>query len=139
VARIAEGSIGRALALVEGEGLDLYRQMIKLLEAAPKFDTAALHSFTDKVGGDEEKSRTVEALFMRWLATAAGRGAKAAVEAVAGEAALGERLVAAAGLDRWLDLWDRTARSFERGEAVNLDRKQVLLNAFLSIERAIRS
>ena len=139
VARIAEGSIGRALALVEGEGLALYRQMIALLAAAPGFDVAALHSFADRVGGDEEKSRTVEALFLRWLATAAGRGGKVVAEAVAGEAALGERLVAAAGLDRWLDLWDRTVKGFERAEAVNLDRKQVLLNAFLAVERAIRS
>ena len=138
VARIAEGSIGRALALVEGEGLALYRDMIALLNDAPKFDVAALHSFADRVGGDEEKSRTVEALFLRWLATAAGRGAKASVEAVAGEAALGQRLVGAAGLDRWLELWDRAVRGFERADAVNLDRKQVLLNAFLSVERAIR-
>ena len=138
VARIAEGSIGRALALVEGEGLALYRDMIALLQDAPKFDIAALHGFADKVGGDEEKSHTVEALFMRWLATAAGRGAKTAPEAVAGEAALGERLVAQAGLDRWLDLWDRTVKGFERAEAVNLDRKQVLLNAFLAVERVLR-
>ncbi len=138
VARIAEGSIGRALALVEGEGLALYRDMIGLLNDAPKFDVAALHSFSDRVGGDEEKSRTVEALFMRWMATAAGRGAKTAPEAVPGEVALGERMVAAAGLDRWLDLWDRTVRAFERTEAVNLDRKQVLLNVFLSVERVLR-
>ena len=137
VARLAEGSIGRALALVDGEGLALYREMIALIGALPRLDVGKLHSFSDKVGGDEEKTRTLEALFLRWLATAAGRGGLAG-EAVAGEGALGKKLVATAGLDRWLDLWDRTVRAFERTDAVNLDRKQVVLNAFLSLERAVR-
>lgn len=140
VARIAEGSIGRALDLVEGEGLSLYRDMIELLGDLPRIDVAALHGFADRVGGDEEKSRTVEALFLRWLATAAGQGGgHAKAEAVEGETELGRRLLAAAGLDRWLDLWDKANRAFERAEAVNLDRKQVLLNTFLSLERAVRS
>jgi DNA polymerase-3 subunit delta' len=137
VARIAEGSIGRALDLVEGEGLALYRSMIELLGGLPRMDVNALHSFSDKVGGDEEKSRTVESLFLRWMAVTAGRG-NATAEVVAGEAALGQRLLAAAGKDRWLDLWDKAVRGFERSEAVNLDRKQVLLNTFLSLERAVR-
>ncbi len=137
VARIAEGSIGRALALVEGEGLALYRSMIDLLNGLPRMDVNTLHSFSDKVGGDEEKSRTVESLFLRWLAVTAGRG-DAAAEVVPGEAALGQRLLAAAGKDRWLELWDKAVRGFERSEAVNLDRKQVLLNTFLSLERAVR-
>ncbi|HEY1720961.1 MAG TPA: DNA polymerase III subunit delta' [Magnetospirillaceae bacterium] len=137
VARIAEGSIGRALDLVEGEGLSLYRSMIELLGGLPRMDVNALHSFADKVGGDEEKSRTVENLFLRWLAVTAGRG-NAASEVVAGEAALGQRLLASAGKDRWLELWDKAVHGFERAEAVNLDRKQVLLNTFLSLERAIR-
>jgi DNA polymerase-3 subunit delta' len=137
IARLAEGSIGGALALAEGEGLALYREMIGLIDALPRLDVPKLHGFADKVGGDEEKSRTLEALFLRWLATAAGRRAPT-TEAVAGEGALGARLVAAAGVDRWLELWDRTVRAFERGEAVNLDRKQVVLNAFLSLERTVR-
>jgi DNA polymerase-3 subunit delta' len=139
VARIAEGSIGRALELVEGEGLALYRHMIELLGDLPKLDVAALHSFSDKIGGDEEKTRTFEALFLRWLAKTAGKGGgRGVAEAVEGETALGQRLLTAAGMDRWLDLWDKASRAFERMEAVNLDRKQVLLNTFLSLERAVR-
>jgi len=138
IARLAEGSIGRALSLAESDGLPLYREMIGLIGGLPRLDVSKLHGFADRVGGDEEKSLTLEALFLRWLATAAGRRA-ATSEAVAGEGALGAKLVAAAGTDRWLDLWDRTVRAFERGEAVNLDRKQVVLNAFLSLERAVRS
>jgi len=137
VARLAEGSIGRALSLALGEGLALYREMITLMGNLPRIDIPALHGFADRVGGDEEKSRTLEALFLRWLAIAAGPG-RAAGEAVAGEGALGRRLLAAAGVERWLDLWDRTVKGFERAESVNLDRKQVILNTFLSLERALR-
>ena len=141
IARLAEGSIGRALALTEGEGLPLYREMIELIGALPRLDVPKLHAFSDRVGGDEEKSRTLEELFLRWMAIAAGGSARKdgpIPEAVAGERSLGTRLLAAAGLDKWLELWDRTGRAFERSEAVNLDRKQVVLNAFLALERTVR-
>jgi DNA polymerase-3 subunit delta' len=139
VARLAEGSIGRALALSAEGGLDLWRDMIGLLEKFPKVDIAALHSFADKAGGEEERCRATEALFLRLLANAAGRGYRgASLEAVAGEAALGQRLLASAGLERWLALWDRTVKGFERADSVNLDRKLVVLNTFLALERALR-
>jgi DNA polymerase-3 subunit delta' len=54
---------------------------------------------------------------------------------VAGEFALQRRLVEAAGLDRWVEVWEKTTHLFDRAEAVNLDRKQVVLNAFFALER----
>lgn len=54
---------------------------------------------------------------------------------VPGEAAVMERLLGASKLDQWLEVWEKTSHLFARAEAVNLDRKQVVLNAFLTVER----
>ncbi|MDP6486681.1 MAG: DNA polymerase III subunit delta', partial [Alphaproteobacteria bacterium] len=41
--RLSDGSIGRAVALAEEGGLDLYRELVALLETWPRLDTEALH------------------------------------------------------------------------------------------------
>jgi DNA polymerase-3 subunit delta' len=54
-----------------------------------------------------------------------------------GEGALQRRL-AGAGVTPWLDARDAIARQIERADAVNLDRKQVVLNAFFGLAEAAR-
>ena len=59
-------------------------------------------------------------------------------EVVAGEGALMNRLLAAASLDHWLEVWEKINTLFARTEAVHLDRKQAVLGAFLAVERLAR-
>lgn len=140
LARLAEGSIGKAQALAAQGGLELYRQMVGLLAGLPRLDVPALHAFADGVAKGDDAFRTVTELLLWWLVQAATRGAgQAAPEAVPGEALLQTRLVAAAGLEPWVQLWEKTQSLFSRADAVNLDRKQVLLNAFSSLERLCRA
>jgi DNA polymerase-3 subunit delta' len=140
IAGLAEGSLGKALALDAGGGLTLYRDLIGLLSALPRYDIPALHAFADKVAKTDEAFRVVTDLLVWWLAKAAASVARrqGGDEVVAGEAALRERLVRSAGLDRWVEVWEKTIHLIGRAEAVNLDRKQVLLNAFLALERLCR-
>jgi len=140
LARLAEGSFGKALALEAEGGLALYREMITLLSALPKINPQSLHSFGDKMARGEDNFRTLAALFSWWLSKAAANalGRANSAEVVPGESALQRRLVAAAGLDRWVEVWEKTNRMFERAEAVNLDRKHVILSAFLTLERQCR-
>jgi DNA polymerase-3 subunit delta' len=72
------------------------------------------------------------------LVQAGGRQGRGMVELVPGEAALMNRLLSAAGLERWLELWEKVRALFARTDAVNLDRKQAILTAFLSVERLAR-
>ena len=44
----------------------------------------------------------------------------------------------AAALDPWFEVWEKVTRLFERADSINLDRKQVILNAFLAIDAAGR-
>lgn len=142
--RLAEGSIGRAAALIEDGGLGLYRDMLGLLDDFPRVDFRAVHRMGDRIGpvAAESSWRLFTGLLVWWmerLARAAARGT-APAEIVAGEGAVMQRVVGAlgraGGLDRWVELWDNTRRLFAQADGSNLDRKQVLLQAFIGIERA---
>lgn len=143
VARLAAGSIGKALALAEEGGLDLYREMTGLLSGFSRLDVQALHAFADKVARGDDSFRSFCELFTGWLSVAARRAASpdsaANAEISAGEQGLQRRFVAAAGLDRWIEVWEKTNHMFGRADAVNLDRKLVVINAFLALERLARS
>lgn len=144
LARLGEGSIGKAMALANEGGLDLYRELIGLLSALPKLDVPALHAFADRVARADADAawRTVTELLGWWLARlirAGGREGKGMSEVVAGEGALMGRLLSAADLERWLEVWEKVTALFARTDAVNLDRKQAMLTAFLAIERLARA
>jgi DNA polymerase-3 subunit delta' len=138
LARLAEGSIGLALDLAAGGGLELYRELIGLLGGLPRLDAARLHAFGDRLGGrgDGTAFRTGTGLLIWWLARMIRGGAEGRVptEVVAGEGALMTRLLEARGLARWLSLWEKISRLFARAEGANLDRKQVILTALLEFE-----
>jgi DNA polymerase-3 subunit delta' len=138
LARLAEGSAGRALDLAGEGGLELYQEMVNLLSGLPRLDVPALHAFGDRMAKADgaEAFRTLSTLFSGWLARLIRCNASGlSDEVVPGETDLMRRLAQAGGLDRWVELWEKSATLFARAEAVHLDRKQVLLNAFLSLER----
>ena len=143
LARLGEGSIGKAANLAAEGGLDLYRELVGLLSALPRLDVPALHAFADRVARPDAEAawRTVTELLGWWLARlirAGGRQGRGMSEAVAGESALMGRLLSAADLERWLEVWEKVTALFARTDAVNLDRKQAMLTAFLAIERLAR-
>ncbi len=137
LARLAEGSIGRALDLAADGGLELYRELIELLSGLPRLDVARVHALGDRLGrGDGQAFRTGTELLSWWLArvirSAAG-GAQPS-EVVAGEGALTARLLHGRDLAQWLTLWEKLSHLFARAEGANLDRKQVVVTAFLELE-----
>ncbi len=142
LARLSEGSVGRALHLAEQGGLALYRDMVGVLQKLPRLDVPALHAFGDRVakGGDGDAFRTVSELLVWWLARLVRvGGGGAAAEVTPGEAEVMARLLGVGSLDQWVEVWEKVTHLFGRAEAVNLDRKQVVLNAFLLVERQCRS
>jgi DNA polymerase-3 subunit delta' len=139
--RLAEGSIGRALALAAEGGAALQREIAGMLAALPRSDTAALHALGDRMArsGGEGLFRTATELLQGWLSRLIRLGAAAPVAEVApGEAAAMRRLLAAGSLDQWLSLWEKTQRLVAQTDAVNLDRKQVWLTLLLDIEALAR-
>jgi DNA polymerase-3 subunit delta' len=137
LARLAEGSVGRALAVAGSGGLELYRDMAAQLLALPRLDVGALHGFAERFGygGADDRFRLATELLTGWLGRmirAAATGEKAG-EIVAGETACMERLARLSSLDQWLELWEKIGNLFARTESVNLDRRQVWIGAMLDI------
>lgn len=124
--QIAEGSIGRALGYLKGGGLGLYRDAVGLLENLPGLDVAGVHKLADGVARDKtgEAFQTVGDLMRWWVHRTIDGQVRGSVSASAG------------GLDRWFEVWEKNNRLFERADSVNLDHKQVILNAFAAIDAA---
>jgi DNA polymerase-3 subunit delta' len=132
---LAEGSIGHALALAEVGGLGFHDEISRLLEGLPRLDIEALHVLGDKLGraGAEDAFRMTTDLLRWWMARLIVSGAKGEGDP------LMARLFASGGRQRWLQAWDKTGRILARAETAHLDRKQVTLNLFMTLEKAVNS
>ena len=145
LARLSEGSIGRAIGLAEAEGLALYRTLLALMQTLPGTDVVALHGFADRLAGRDAESayRTATALLTWWIARMVGAGARGAPlsggEVVPGEQNCAERLLGLAGVEQWMEVWEKVTRLIAQADGINLDRKQVVLGAFHAMERAARA
>lgn len=139
----AAGSLGQALAMVEADGIGLLRDLGALLSGWPRLDAGLLHKLGDKLAGRDQgpQFELAVGLLGWWFARMARAAATEIVpnpEVFQGEAALIGRMRAAASLDRWLAVWEKVSRLFDRVQSVNLDRKQAWVAGFLAIEGAGR-
>ncbi len=140
---MAEGSIGRALGLSDAGGVALYGEMLSLIAALPKIDTARLHGVTDAIARTRSETGAYAAfevftdLLGWWIARLVRARATgvAPPELAPGESEVIARLSNIGNLDQWVEVWEKINRLFGRAGSVNLDRKQVLLNAFFALAR----
>ena len=144
LARLAEGSIGRALELAGAGSLELYSEMVSVLATLPEHDMARLHGFAERFArrGEEANAawRSLNYLFDGWLKGLARQSALGgeAAPVVPAERGLQARLLAAASLDRWIVAWEKAAELLSGADRVNLDRKQTVLGSFLVLQSAMR-
>ena len=144
LARLAEGSIGRALELAGAGSLELYSEMVSVLATLPELDMARLHGFAERFArrGEEANAawRSLNYLFDGWLKGLARQSALGgeAAPVVPAERGLQTRLLAAASLDRWIAAWEKAAELLSGADRVNLDRKQTVLGSFLVLQSAMR-
>lgn len=125
--RLSGGSVRRAVLLLENGGVETAREFDALADALPTLDVKRLHSFADKIsarGADDIYDLFKDLLRDRMIAnvrreTASGRGARHLV--------------------RWADVWEKTDQATTLAEALNLDRKQVVLDTFRNFSVVMRS
>ncbi|MGC2203355.1 MAG: DNA polymerase III subunit delta' [Stellaceae bacterium] len=144
LARLAEGSIGRAIELADAGGVALYRAILDVLAQIPRIDVAGLHTLSDKLARPdaEDAYRATEQLLSQFLARMAiqtARGSLHEGELIAGEADVLQNLAARADPARWAALREQIGRDFASADALNLDRKQAMLGALLAVEELARS
>lgn len=154
---LAEGSIGRAVSLAQANGLDLFREVIGFAAGLPTLDVPALHGFGDRLARRDAEAawRTAMQLWLWWIARIARSAAAtmsadavtppsaapltlAGGEIVPGEAEVARTVIARAGLERVVEVWEKTAALIAQADSVNLDRKQVVIGAFHQLQTAMR-
>ncbi len=118
LARLAEGSPGRALELASEDGLALQQELGGLLDALPDLDGIALQRFGDKVGksGAEAAFRIATDILRRRL-----------------------NGLATGDPGRWLEARDRIEERLARVELLNLDRKAAMMDAVFQAAAAARA
>ncbi|MGE5538642.1 MAG: DNA polymerase III subunit delta' [Gemmatimonas sp.] len=143
LARMGEGSVGRALALAGAGGLDLYRELLAFAGRLPKIDVAAAHTLADRLAraGANESFAAFAELIGWWIARLVRMSAGVPLpgEVVPGEHAALQKAAGLRRLDQWAQVWENTARLFGQGEGLHLDRKQVLLSALMALEPEARA
>jgi len=147
---LADGSVGQALNLVQEGGVVLYGDLLALLHSLPNLDVPALYVLADKIArvGADQAFATVMGLLRWWLErmvlNAAGKpnpgpNPGSDLEGGGDESAFMNALAAQASLESWFRVWDKINHLVARAGAVHLDKKQVILDAFLSLESTVRS
>jgi len=144
VVTLAHGSPGRAIELAQSGGAAVYRDMVGLLGASPKgLDIAAVHELADRAShrGNDEQFRVLSDLLVEWLASmiAAGASGRAFRAIIEGEEGVAEKLWRSRGLAQWLEVWEKVRDRLVQSEALNLDRKQTLIDVFLSLDHVSRA
>lgn len=137
--QLSDGSIGRALGLVDVGGIELYSELMRLLHTLPSLNVKSLHALADKVArvGADEAFRTVTGLLRWWLErmilVAAGKAAPDGEDAD-----FMARLAGQASLESWFLVWEKINSLVARTDGLHLDKKQVVLDAFLGLEQTVR-
>jgi len=118
----AEGSIGRALMLLEGPALELRRQVVAQLERLPALDPRALHALGEALGGTEpQRLEAFVDTINEWLAARTNNGPQE-----------NRRLV------RLADAWDKVNQAARDVDIYNLDRKPLVFSVFVWLAEAER-
>lgn len=138
IAAISGGSVQRALALLEGGGLALQARIDKILYGLPKLDMKAAHQISDDMQGAAQDVKF--ALFFDLIHETLARliRAEALDEGSDDERALASRLIGPTRLATFAELWETLGRERAETQALNLDRKALILASLTRLEAASR-
>ncbi len=143
LAALSGGSVGEAIRVLNGGGLELYAEILSVLSDLPRLSRPQLLKLCNSLGGREAEPRFD--LTVRLIDLALARLARAGVggplpEAAPGEAALAARLSPDARAARhWAELAADLGARARAGRAVNLDPGALVLDMFLRLESAART
>jgi len=138
LARLAEGSVRRALQLAGGGGLELYDRIEAIFAKLPAVDWQAAHTLSDGLafGAQEQRFEAFWDLFLDLLARLVRARATGLGEAA--ELALAERLIPEGRLAAWAGLWEAALREKTEVQELNLDRKALILGMLARLEAVSR-
>ncbi|SLN67096.1 DNA polymerase III subunit delta' [Roseisalinus antarcticus] len=140
---LSGGSVGEAIRLVQGDGLALYADLVRLFSDLPRLDRPAALKLADSCAGRQNDARFEMALDLvdRFLSRTARAGlmGEPAVQGAPGEARLLTRLAPEVRAARtWANLSQTLIDRSRHGRAVNLDPASLILDMVFKIEETAR-
>lgn len=135
---LAGGSARRLLALHAGGGLALQSRIEKFFALLPKVDAAAAHALSDDLqpAAQEQKFELFYDLLFAYLARLVRAGASG--EGIEADRTVAGRLMAGGKLATFAQLWETLARDKAEADALNLDRKSLILDTLSRLEAAAK-
>jgi DNA polymerase III subunit delta' len=121
-AAVADGSVRRALALLDGDALDLRNGIVALLDRLPAVDPRALHALGDRLYGTDAATLAAFVDTVNgWLSARLAAGAEDP-----------------ARLARVAEAWERINHAAGEVDEYNLERKPLVFNVFGWLAEASR-
>ena len=152
LARLGEGSPGRAVGLAAAGGAQIYRTLMRALATLPDLDEGLALELADQFGGARagDGFGVFTDLMVGWLARLShdvavrAKGGDITADLQAGridavETMLNQRLAATGGPAPWLDAWDKTQSLIAQCRGLHLDTRQVILELFFTLAEAAAS
>lgn len=139
---LAQGSVRRLLSLKEGGGLALQGKIDRIFSGLPRLDLKAAHALADELqpAAAEQKFALFYDLFLTTLARLVKIAATNGGEGVsATNSELAARVIGPHRLATFAELWETLARDKAEAQALNLDRKALILDTLSRLETAARS
>jgi DNA polymerase-3 subunit delta' len=122
-AAVADGSVSRALALLDGDALELRSRIVELLERLPTIDPRALHALGDRLYGvDAAPLAAFLDTVNAWLSARLAQGPQEPAHLV-----------------RVAEAWEKINSAARDAEEYNLERKPLVFSVFGTLADAVRS
>jgi len=139
-ATLAEGAPGQAAALAMRGSVVLYQELLTLLATLPRLNHGMLHGFAERTV-KQFADRTVSevATLLSQLVERHLRSQMGTIAPMTQERDVFRRMAVAIPGPSWTEFWTDLRNQFVRADALNLDKKQFVLNAFYSIESAVKT
>jgi DNA polymerase-3 subunit delta' len=123
----ADGSVARALALLDGSALALRQRVLELFAQLPDPDPRALHALGDALGGSEPQTlATFMDMVDGWLAARLSAGGQQSHQEL-------QRLADVA------QAWEKVNRAAREVETYNLERKPFVFSTFALLAAAAKA
>jgi DNA polymerase-3 subunit delta' len=122
VVQLAEGSIGRALQLLDHDGVALYREIETLFRTLPRPDWSHVHAFADRLSAPAADAayRLFGEFAPHWIMARVKQTANAQ----------------GGGLDRWVAACEKVTQRLASTDTANLDRKLAVWSVFETMAQA---
>jgi DNA polymerase-3 subunit delta' len=139
LARLADGSIGKALQFHQEDGVALYKDLLKAIMHLPEMDMVFVQDLAEKYGkyGAERAYETAAEIITGWCGRIARLEARGEMltDVLPGDAEIFARIAQSYPPRHFLRAFEKTAELFRQADSYNLDKKQIITAAFLMLQK----